>query len=134
MALVIGCVGKDAVQGSGKQKTEIRNIAPFNAIYVRGNQPFLFAFCSQHAQISVKHAKRPSLAITTDDNLLPLIKNASHGHQLTIDLPMRVKTNIGIKLELSTPPVYVYNATKKRYEKSTTTMANGCTGFEWELN
>lgn len=131
--LFAGCMNGEAVQGSGTLKTEERAISAFNEVNVHGNEPFLI-FCGQRATVKVMRAKKPSVAISADENLLPLIKIASQNNQVTIDLPKQVRTKNGIKLELRTPPVRVYNSATKEHTESFSSSADGCIDISWNMD
>jgi hypothetical protein len=70
--LLYGC-GFNSVKGSGTLKTETRDVSGISAVAVRG---------TGHLVISQNDAE--SLSITTDDNLLPLIRSEVRGSTLEL--------------------------------------------------
>ena len=61
-----------ATAGSGRAATEARAVAPFEAIAVQGD-----------IELEVRQSDAASLAVTADDNLLPLLETVVEGGTAT---------------------------------------------------
>ena len=67
-----GCSAKK-VKGSGNVVTESRQVAKFNRVHLKGS-----------GKVFLTRGKTPSIAIKTDDNILPIIKTAVSDGKLVI--------------------------------------------------
>jgi len=88
-----GCsMAWDAVKGSGKAKTETRPITKFSKIEVAGT-----------GDLQVMIGDTPSLEITTDDNILPLVETKVEGDTLKINPTKNVDPKTGIHIKVVAP-------------------------------
>ncbi len=80
--------------GSGVSGTENREIGEFKKVSFAGS-----------GKINIKCGKKPSLEITTDDNLLELIETDVENGTLTISPIENIKPTIGPNFELTTEQI-----------------------------
>jgi putative autotransporter adhesin-like protein len=121
-SLAIGLVGCDqmsgpSLRGSGVAKTETRVVAPFSEIDV-----------GSAIQLDAKIGPATSLVVTSDDNILPHVKTVVAGDRLKIYLDGSCSTNIGIKVEATTPALQALLGSGA--SKST---VSGITGEQFQL-
>lgn len=86
--MVAGC-SQPGVKGDGVIKTEGRGISDFSTLAVAGGYDIQWS------------AGKPSLTITSDQNLLPLIKTTVSGSTLQIDSKENLAPTKGITITLS---------------------------------
>lgn len=84
--------GHDSVQGSGVAKTDSREVGTFHQIALEGA-----------ADLTVKVGPEPSVSITADDNLIPLITTSVENGELTISTKESTSTQLGIKVAITVP-------------------------------
>lgn len=84
--------GKDKVHGSGQAKNETREVAPFTAIEVK---------CA--GTINVTAQGKPGLAISGDDNIVPLIKTEVRDNTLYITAEKDYDPKNKMEINVSTP-------------------------------
>jgi hypothetical protein len=84
-----------ATAGSGRAATEARAVAPFEAIAVQGE-----------IELVVRQSDAPSLAVTADDNLLPLLETVVEGGTL------KLRFRAGERVRPKTAPKVVVEATR----------------------
>jgi hypothetical protein len=72
IAVVAGC-SHPGIRGDGEIKTEDRPISDFSKVVVKGGYEIKWS------------SGKPSLKLSADENLLPLIKTEVSGHTLQID-------------------------------------------------
>ena len=82
---------KDAVKGSGKAKTESRTVTAFSKVEVAGE-----------GNVEITIGTTPSVEITTDDNLLPLITTKVDGDTLKIEQKKPLAPKAGVKIKIVT--------------------------------
>lgn len=88
-----GCTGLfGGVQGSGKSATETRTVSGFNKIETEGAM-----------DVVVRVGPQASLKVTSDDNIVPLMKTTVQGQTLTISLKENCSTKLGVRVEVTTP-------------------------------
>jgi hypothetical protein len=99
--LLAGCPGSTSVTvdanattmtGSDKVSTENRPLGAFSKLDVAGA-----------ASVDLEIGTATSLAITTDDNLLPLIETKVDGGTLHIRPTQNYHSNLGVKVTITTP-------------------------------
>src|SRR5205809_215116 len=78
-------------QGSGKAQTESREVTDFQELEISG---------AVHVDLSIGSA--PSLEITTDDNLLSLIKTDINDGRLKIYNEEGYSSKVGVKIKVTT--------------------------------
>jgi hypothetical protein len=109
-----GCGQMGQVKGSGKPATEQRNLAPFSEISVDGS-----------VEVQITIAEPQLVSVTTDDNVLPVLKTEVNGNRLTI----RTTKGYGTR----TPPRLTIRAariTRLEAEDSTRITIEGISGEE----
>jgi hypothetical protein len=82
------------VQGSGISQSESREIDEFSAIK-----------CMIGADITVKHAERPALSITADDNLLSIITTEVHNGMLIVSAEESYSTRTTVRIQIEVPMI-----------------------------
>jgi hypothetical protein len=80
------------VAGSGNPATESRQVGSFSKVEIEGS-----------ADVEVAVNPVASLTVTTDDNLLPLVKTEVTGDTLKIGWAKGASTRLGIKVRIATP-------------------------------
>ena len=80
------------VHGSGNPSTETRQVGPFTKIEIEG---------TGDVDVAVKPVA--ALTVTSDDNLLPLVKTEVVGDTLKIRWAQSVRTSLGIKARIAVP-------------------------------
>lgn len=88
LAIVAGC-SRPGIKGDGVLKTEDRSIADFSTVEVAGGYQITWA------------PGKPALNISTDENLLPLIKTVVSGNTLKIDSKENLRPSKNITIILS---------------------------------
>jgi hypothetical protein len=91
---IAACKVQQGVAGSGTTRTEAREVPAFDAIEVSGA-----------LRLEVAHGPKQSLAITADDNLLPLLTSEVTGTTLVIEprKSIRPSTEVRIAAVLARP-------------------------------
>lgn len=84
--LIASAIFKETVTGSGKAATEDRQVGPVTDVTLSGI-----------GNLTIRQGDTPSLSVTADDNLLPLIETETSGKKLTI------RTKSGFNLKPSGP-------------------------------
>jgi hypothetical protein len=90
-----GCtfsVGGLGVKGSGVAKTETRDVSGFEQIDV-----------SAAIRLECSAGKETAVEVTTDDNLLPLVRTEVKGDTLHVSLDEGVSTTLGITVKVTAP-------------------------------
>ena len=89
-----GCTSAWAatVQGSGVAKTETRDVGAFSLVRLDGS-----------ADVKVTIGEKPSLTISGDDNILPLIETTVKDNQLVITSHGSISPKLPLKAEITTP-------------------------------
>jgi hypothetical protein len=82
------------IRGNGSVKTETRDVAPFEAIT-----------CDGGYEVQINCQAQQSLAIETDENLLPRIKTEVHNKTLHIDTKGMLFPTHGIRIVVSVPNI-----------------------------
>jgi hypothetical protein len=82
----------NAIHGSGTAKTESRTVASFSKIHLSG---------SPDVEIAVGPAQ--SVAVTADDNIVPIIEARVEGDTLKIDAKQSYNTSLGVKVKITVP-------------------------------
>ncbi len=80
------------VKGSGVNKTEPREVGKFSSVQVGG---------AMTLEITV--GRSPSLQVSGDDNIVPLVKTEVQGDRLVIKTDKPYRTSEPLKVTLSTP-------------------------------
>jgi len=88
----LGSCNPNAIHGSGTAKTESRAVASFSKIDLAG---------SPDVEVTVGPAA--SVAVTADDNLLPIIETTVDGETLKIDSNHSYSTSLGVKVKITVP-------------------------------
>lgn len=90
--LLCGCMSTfNRIKGSGVAKTEVRHVDAFKAIRLNGA-----------ADITVTLGEQPSLTVTADDNILPVIDTDVTNGTLVIGNHDSYETKIGVKIAIVT--------------------------------
>ena len=87
-AVIVGC-SRPGIKGDGVSKTEQRPISDFSALAVTGAYQIKWS------------SGKPALNISTDQNLLPLIKTVVSDNTLEIDWEQNLRPTKGITIILS---------------------------------
>jgi hypothetical protein len=82
------------IRGNGSIKTETRDVAAFEAIA-----------CDGGYEVQIDCQAKQSLAIETDENLLPRIKTEVHNNTLHIDTKGNLFPTHGIRIAVSVPNI-----------------------------
>ena len=82
------------IYGNGSTKTEMRDVAAFEAIT-----------CDGGYEVQINCQEKQSLSIETDENLLPLIKTEVHGNMLHIDTKGNLFPTKKIRIAVSVPNI-----------------------------
>jgi len=90
----VGCTSAwaDSVKGSGVAKTEARDVGAFTRIRLDGS-----------ADVKVTIGDKPSLTVSGDDNILPLIDTKVEDNQLVITSHQSISPKLPLKVEITTP-------------------------------
>lgn len=88
VAMLAGC-SPSGIKGDGMIKTTNLPVADFSALVVSGGYKITWS------------SGKPALTITTDQNLLPLIKTTANGNTLQIESEDNVRPTKGITITLS---------------------------------
>jgi hypothetical protein len=88
----INSCNPNAIHGSGIVKTENRAVGSFTKIDLTG---------SPNVEVAVGPAS--SVAVTTDDNLLPIIETTVEGDTLRIGSKHSYNTSLGVKVKITVP-------------------------------
>ena len=91
----LGGCGLNAIHGSGAAKTEARAVGSFSKIDLSG---------APDVEVTVGPAA--SVAVTADDNLLPLIETTVDGETLKIDSKHSYSTSIGVTVKITVPSLH----------------------------
>ena len=91
--VLVGC-GPPAVHGSGVSKTEAREIEPCSKVKFVGG-----------GKVEITVGEGPSLQITGDDNLLPLILTEVRGTTLLVKPKQKIKPKAGLVVEVTLPEI-----------------------------
>src|SRR5258705_3125431 len=86
--VIVGC-SRSGIRGDGTMKTENRSITDFSALEVSGAYEIKWS------------SNKPSLTISTDQNLLPLITTSVTGNTLQIDWKKNLRPTKGITIVIS---------------------------------
>ena len=95
--VLLGCVrvsGGPRVVGSGIAQTETRQVGAFQNVRIDGS-----------AKVNVKIGGEPSLTVTADDNILPILTTDVRGDTLVISCKDNVSYSpkVGVTVEITTP-------------------------------
>jgi Protein of unknown function (DUF2807). len=82
------------IRGNGSIKTETRDVAAFEAIT-----------CDGGYEVQIDCQEKQSLAIETDENLLPLVKTEVHNNTLHIDTKGSLSPTHRIRIAVSVPNI-----------------------------
>jgi hypothetical protein len=82
------------IRGNGSVKTETRDVAAFEAIT-----------CDGGYEVQINCQEKQSLAIETDENLLPRVKTEVHNNTLHIDTKGILFPTHGIRITVSVPTI-----------------------------
>jgi hypothetical protein len=85
-----------SLRGSGVAKTETREVAPYSEIEV-GNA----------IQLDVTVGGASEVIVTADDNILPVVRTEVSGDRLKIYLDASTSTDIGVRVQATTPKLNV---------------------------
>src|SRR5580692_9169673 len=88
--LIAYAVLTESVTGSGNSITEVRQIGNFTEVSI-----------SRHDRVEIRQADDPSVTVTADDNILPLLETKNKKGKLTFE------TKSGISLNPVTPISYL---------------------------
>jgi hypothetical protein len=88
----IGSCNLNAIHGSGVAKTESRAVAAFSKIDLSGSP-----------DVEVTIGPAASVAVTADDNILPIIETKVEGDTLRIGSKGSYNTRLGVKLIITVP-------------------------------
>ena len=97
-AAIAGC-SRPGIKGDGAIKTEDRSISDFSALAVSGGYQIKWS------------SGKPALTISTDQNLLPLIKTVVTGNTLQIDSEQNLVPTKGITIILTSASLADVNLT-----------------------
>jgi hypothetical protein len=86
-----GC-NPNAIQGSGVSKTETRAVGSFSKIDLAGSP-----------DVEVAVGSDTAVAVTADDNILPIIETKVEGGTLRIDSTNSYNTSLGVKVKITVP-------------------------------
>lgn len=89
---VINDCGDDVVVGNGQVETEVRPVSEIHRIVMDGPIELLF-----------RPSKQPRMTVTTDQNLLTMIRTEVRGEALHVDCEGSFSTQHGIQVELQVP-------------------------------
>ena len=84
--------GFDVVRGSGTSATESRTVPAFTGIEIKNS-----------ASVQVDVGPATTVAVTSDDNLVPLVKTRVEGDTLEIYAHQSLQPTDGIKVRITTP-------------------------------
>ncbi|MGD9889763.1 MAG: head GIN domain-containing protein [Dehalococcoidia bacterium] len=90
--LVAAAACRDEVDGSGQSATEQRSVAPFTELSVRG---------AIEAQVRIGQPQ--SVAITGDDNVVPIIKTDVSSNRLTVEPERSYNSSVPLRVEIVVP-------------------------------
>jgi hypothetical protein len=90
--VTVGDCNPNAIQGSGVSKTESRAVGSFSRIDLAGSP-----------DVEVTIGPAISVAVTTDDNLLPFIATTVDGDVLRIDSKQSYNTRLGVNVKITAP-------------------------------
>ncbi len=102
LMLVCGCTGyraasytsgSPAIKGSGVSQSESRSVESFDRIKM-----------DSVVDVTVTFGDTPAISVTTDQNLLPLVRTVVVNRQLVIDCTGSLTTNIGIQVAVTMHP------------------------------
>jgi hypothetical protein len=88
----INSCNPNAMHGSGVAKTETRAVGSFSKIELAGSP-----------DIEVAVGSDTSVAVTADDNLLPIIETKVEGDTLKIRSERSYNTSLGVKVDIKVP-------------------------------
>ena len=91
----IGNCNPNAIHGSGNAKTESRAVASFSKIDLAGSP-----------DVEVAVGPGTSVAVTADDNILPIIETTVDGETLKIDSKHSYSTRLGVKVSITVPALH----------------------------
>jgi len=94
-ALLLGC----GVRGSGVAKTETRDVKPFTEVEIDGIGELILAA-----------GPAPSLVVSGDDNLLPLLETEVKGERLVVKGKKSMSTKLKLEIKATTPAVKLVSA------------------------
>jgi hypothetical protein len=100
MSMPVLCLGlinfnscnPNAIHGSGVAKTESRAVASFSKIDLSGSP-----------EVEVAIGPAASVAVTADDNVLPVIETTVGGDTLRIGSKQSYNTSLGVKVKITVP-------------------------------
>ena len=81
-------------KGSGDEKSETRPVGTFDKIHAEGIGKL---------EVEVKEGLVPALEVSTDDNLLPLVKTEVHSGTLEIGAGESINPRSGLTVKIKTP-------------------------------
>jgi len=84
----------NGVKGSGQEVTQTREIADFTALDVGGMY-----------EVELVAGQSPSLVISGDDNIVPLVSTTVHNGKLTITSEGRIRPKLALKLNITVPNI-----------------------------
>jgi hypothetical protein len=88
----VGDCNPNAIHGSGNIKTEARNVGPFTKINLSGSP-----------DITVTIGPELSVAVTTDDNILPVINTTVEGATLNVYSKQSYSASQEVKVKITMP-------------------------------
>jgi hypothetical protein len=90
--ITIGNCNPNAIHGSGVSKTESRAVGSFSKIDLSGSP-----------EVRVAVGSDTSVAVTADDNILPIIETKVEGDTLRINSKQSYSTSLGVKVNITVP-------------------------------
>jgi hypothetical protein len=90
--IAINNCNPNAIHGSGVSKTETRAVGSFSKIDLAGSPG-----------VEVTVGSDTSVAVTTDDNILPTIETTVEGDTLHINSKQSYNTSLGVKVNVKVP-------------------------------
>jgi hypothetical protein len=107
-----------SLRGNGVAKTETRAIADFSEVEVGS---------AIELDVTIGPEKN-GLVVTADENILPHVRTVAAGDRLKIYLDSPYSTNIGVKVQATTPQLSALLGSG-----ASTTTVSGITGEQFEL-
>ena len=93
LALISGCqFVSPGIQGSGIEVSELRSVEPFERVDLDGTSDVFISF-----------GETQSVTVTTDDNLIQLVRTVVVGNQLRISTSGSYSTSLGIQIDIVVP-------------------------------
>jgi hypothetical protein len=86
-----GCVG---IEGSGVVQSQERSVLEFHAIDASGSM-----------ELEVVQGSPQRVEVSTDDNLLPLLRTEVHGGKLTIEMKRSVDPTGAVRVRITAPVI-----------------------------